>query len=255
MHAIARLVKEEVDLLIRELWWVRQDVPMTSHHPHERAAEALRADILGGTFTPGELLPGQRELAGRYGVAPNTMGEALRLLEREGLVEMAPRRRSRVLQPVPRMEAYLSRDGLIDPTDASGLGRNDLRVGARGTDALAAEALGLAPDSLFFIQQAVLLQGGAPWAVQTLFTPEALDAAASGGQVASVAAVAAGEMRHTGRFAARPASTEERELLRARADATVMEIRRAGFIEERPNSYLVTVIRADRVNILWESGS
>ncbi|WP_424892393.1 GntR family transcriptional regulator [Streptomyces sp. XH2] len=232
---------------------------MTSHHPHERAAEALRADILGGRFTPGEQLPGQRELAGRYGVAQNTMGEALRLLEREGLVETAPRRRSRVLQPAPHMEAHLTRSGLISLTDRSGLGRNDLRTGTRGTDPLATEALGLAPGSTLFIQQAVLLQGGAPWALQTLFTPTAPDAATAGDQAAIATLLTAGaaahETRHTGRWAARPASTEERELLRARADATVMEIRRAGFIKERPNSYLLTVVRADRVTILWGSGS
>lgn len=245
-------------IMSRGLWRVRQDVPMTSHHPHQQVAAALRADILNGTFTPGQKLPGQRELGEKYDVAPNTMAQALRLLEAEGLVEMTPRRRSRVLQPAPSLEARLHEDGLLRPTDRAGLGYDTLRNEARGGEAQAAEALGLAPSSPLHVRQAVLLHTGAPWAVQTLFTLKAVDVA-GGDQAATVAPFVGDatrrETRHTSRWSARHAYPEERELLRTRHKATVLEDRRVGFIDERSNSYLLTVVRADRVTILAGSGS
>ncbi|MFI6689304.1 GntR family transcriptional regulator [Streptomyces sp. NPDC050485] len=230
---------------------------MTSHHPHEQVAAALRADILSGRLTPGEKLPGQRELGEQYDVAPNTMAQALRLLEEEGLVEMAPRRRSRVLQPAAALEARLHEDGLVRPTDAGSSGHNDLRTGSPGTDAAAVEALALAPDAALSVRQAVLLQAGAPWALQTLFTPEAIEAL--GAEAATLAPFTAGPLRiensHTNRWTARSATTEECSLLRSKGGTPVFEIRRVGFTEERPTSYLLTVVRADRVTIRTGSGT
>lgn len=41
--------------------------------------------IVGGTWAPGERIPGVRDLAGDLGVNPNTVQRALAELEREGL--------------------------------------------------------------------------------------------------------------------------------------------------------------------------
>ncbi|MFD8947761.1 GntR family transcriptional regulator [Streptomyces xanthophaeus] len=253
MHAVGDHVKEEVQRMSRELWRVRQDVPMpmTPHHPHEQVAAALRADILSGRLAPGEKLPGQRELGEKLGVAPNTVAQALRLLEEEGLVETAPRRRSRVLQPAIAMEVRLGEDGLVRPADTDGSGHNDLVRGDPGTDTAAVEALGLAPTAALSVRQAVLLQAGAPWALQTLFTPDAITAA--GPEAATMAPFTVGPLRredsHTSTWGARPATAEERALLKSKAGATVFEIRRVGFTDERATSYLFTVVRGDRVTI------
>lgn len=237
----------------RELWRVRQDVPMpmTSHHPHEQVAAALRADIVSGRLAPGEKLPGQRELGERLGVAPNTVAQALRLLEEEGLVETAPRRRSRVLQPASAVEVRLHEDGLVRPTVSGDSSHSDMRRGEPGTDASAVEALGVAPDAALSVRQAVLLQGGTPWALQTLFTPDTLTVTAA--DAATVAPFTVGplrrEDRHASSWGARPATREECSLLKSKAGTTAFEIRRVGFIDERPSSYLLTVVRADRVTI------
>ncbi|MFE3555108.1 GntR family transcriptional regulator [Streptomyces sp. NPDC059193] len=261
MHADADHVKEEVaEPMTRQpgqQWLVRQDVRMTSHHPHEHAAAALRADITAGTFAPGEALPGQRELAEKYGVAQNTMGQALRLLEAEGLVEMSPRRRTRVLQSFPHLEARLSRDGLLWPADVDNLGYSDLRAGARSVNPQAAEALTRPPTARLFEAQAVLLHAGTPWALQTLFTAAA--ARSIGGKHAVtvepfLAEGAKRETAHSSRWSARSATAEENRLLRGHG-LTVQEVRRVGYIDERPNSYLLTVVRADRVTILMDSDS
>ena len=243
----------------RELWRVRQDVPMpmTSPHPHEQVAAALRADILSGKLAPGEKLPGQRELGEKFGVAPNTAAQALRLLEEEGLVETAPRRRSRVLQPAAAIQVRLHEDGLVRPADSADNGYNDMRRGDPGTDAAAVEALDLAPGAALSVRQAVLLQAGAPWALQTLFTPDAL--AVTAAEAATLSPFTVGPLRHenshTSSWGARPATTEECSLLRSKIGAAVLEIRRIGFTDERPTSYLLTVVRADRVTIRTGSAS
>lgn len=231
---------------------VRQYVAMTTPHPHERAATALRRDILDRTFGVGEELPGGRELAARYGVARDTMARALEILQGEGLVEIAPRRKARVLQPTPPLEARLHEDGLLWPTETDGLGYNDLRSGGRGMDPRATDALSLSTSAPLYVRQAVLLHGGAPWALQTLFTPTALKSA-SVGRAATVAPFTDGplreETRYTSSWSARPATPEERALLRAQGNAAVMEIQRVGFTRERPTSYLLTVVRSDRATI------
>lgn len=48
--------------------------------------EDLRTQILAGTLGPGERLPGERELAARYGTNRNTLREAVRRLEQARLV-------------------------------------------------------------------------------------------------------------------------------------------------------------------------
>lgn len=51
-----------------------------------RLAHVLRRRILGGVYREGERLPAQHRLAQSYGVAFNTLKQALELLEREGYI-------------------------------------------------------------------------------------------------------------------------------------------------------------------------
>lgn len=68
-----------------------------SHPPSlvEVAADHLRRMILGGTLLPGERIIENR-LTVELGISRPPMREALRLLEREGLVEQIPRKGARV---------------------------------------------------------------------------------------------------------------------------------------------------------------
>ncbi|MEU6352135.1 GntR family transcriptional regulator [Streptomyces sp. NPDC047072] len=231
---------------------------MTTPHPHERAAAELRRDILEGKFGVGEELPGGRELAERYGVVRDTMRKALEILQREGFVETAPRRKARVLQPAAPLRARLHGDGLLWPADTDDLGYNDLRTSGRSADPGATEALGITPSVPLFVRQAVLLHGGSPWAFQTLFTPKAMPSGPAG-QAATVGPFTDGplgkEARYTSSWSARPATPEERGFLRAQGNAVVMEIRRVGFTDERPTSCLLTVVRSDLVTIEVDSAS
>ena len=57
-----------------------------SRPPYLVVADQLRRRIVAGEFASGDQLPAGRELAEEYGVAPNTVLSAIRLLRDEGLV-------------------------------------------------------------------------------------------------------------------------------------------------------------------------
>lgn len=51
--------------------------------------DSLEADLFSGSLTPGDRLPGERELATRMGVGRSSVREALRVLEAMGVVRTA----------------------------------------------------------------------------------------------------------------------------------------------------------------------
>jgi len=60
---------------------------MTTTAPrHDSIADALRREILRGTYAPGDRLPAERDLAVRLGAHRSSVREALRKLEQQGLV-------------------------------------------------------------------------------------------------------------------------------------------------------------------------
>lgn len=64
---------------------------------YQRLADDLRAAITRGDYQPGDTLPRLVDLATQYGLAKQTVSEAFRALEREGLVSVARRRGTIVL--------------------------------------------------------------------------------------------------------------------------------------------------------------
>lgn len=63
-------------------------MPVRGENPNiaRNVFEDLRHQILAGNLAPGERLPGERELAARYGTNRNTLREAVRRLEQARLV-------------------------------------------------------------------------------------------------------------------------------------------------------------------------
>lgn len=61
-----------------------------------RVIEALGADIVGGRYQPGDLLPREAELTEEYGVSRTSVREAMKVLAAKGLVEIRQKIGTRV---------------------------------------------------------------------------------------------------------------------------------------------------------------
>ncbi|MDO7883248.1 FadR/GntR family transcriptional regulator [Antiquaquibacter soli] len=64
-----------------------------------RVIEALGADIVGGRYLPGDLLPKEAELTEQYGVSRTSVREAMKVLAAKGLVEIRQKIGTRVRDP------------------------------------------------------------------------------------------------------------------------------------------------------------
>lgn len=88
-------------------------------------ADQLRRDITSGKWRIGDQLPSRRELAHMFGAAPNTVGEAMRILASEGLVTIRRTARSVVRSP---------ENVAVDPNESATVVRDELteiRTGIR----------------------------------------------------------------------------------------------------------------------------
>jgi DNA-binding GntR family transcriptional regulator len=260
MHADVDHVKGIEDQVPRERWRVRQDVRMPTPAPRERTAAAIRADILKGTFGRGEDLPGRRELARQCGVAYNTVGEALKLLEAEGLIEVIPHKGSRVLRAASTIALRWRTTGRVLPIGADTLGTGaGLKVERRHATEEIARALGGQAGMNVVVRQSVFEYDGAPWALRhlhfpafvvdearVLTSPEFVD------EMQVLTEHGFGETGHISHWSARDAVAEEARLLRS-GGSPVHVMRRISFCEDHPVCCELMTIRADRV-LLSRSG-
>lgn len=67
------------------------DAPHFQLHRYEQLAEQLTRQIQAGRYSPGEKIPGTRVLAETHGVSINTVLQAQKLLENQGMIEAVPR--------------------------------------------------------------------------------------------------------------------------------------------------------------------
>lgn len=67
-------------------------LPRRSRARTQAAANEIRQHILSGTWANGRLLPPERVMAARFGVARNTLRRIIQQLESEGLIESHPGR-------------------------------------------------------------------------------------------------------------------------------------------------------------------
>jgi DNA-binding FadR family transcriptional regulator len=78
------------------------------------ATNRIRQQILSGAWADGRLLPSERDMAAKFGIARNTLRRIIQQLEAEGLVESHPGRGSVVrLSP---LGDQMSRADLVPPT-------------------------------------------------------------------------------------------------------------------------------------------
>ncbi|SDH16433.1 GntR family transcriptional regulator, uxuAB operon transcriptional repressor [Lentzea fradiae] len=97
-------------------------------------ADLLRQEIDSGKYPVGTKLPSYRQLAEMFGAAPNTVGEAVRMLAAEGRVKVKPNAGAVVADPddqpkTPEQQLQEARAGLVEV-------REQLRSVRRDVDAL-----------------------------------------------------------------------------------------------------------------------
>jgi DNA-binding FadR family transcriptional regulator len=94
--------------------------PIQQLRAHEYVAEQIRRHIALRLIGPGESLPSERELAGRFGSGRPTIQHALRLLEAEHLVETRRGRSGGTFVTKPAADA-----GALDELIARVMGQHD----------------------------------------------------------------------------------------------------------------------------------
>ncbi|MEU4049357.1 GntR family transcriptional regulator [Streptomyces olivaceus] len=92
-------------------------------------ADDLRRKIKTGRLGPGDRLPSESALAGRYKVSTTTLRSALAVLQGEGLVEKIHGKGNFVRRPLRKI-TYVGGWGTLDPRTAADV---DLRVTVRTT--------------------------------------------------------------------------------------------------------------------------
>lgn len=85
---------------------------------HHDIADDLRNQITTGHLKPGERLPSETDLAGRYKVSTVTLRSALAVLQGEGLVEKLHGKGNFVRRPLRRI-MYVGGWGTLDPWTAA----------------------------------------------------------------------------------------------------------------------------------------
>src|SRR5690349_4391966 len=76
---------------------MRRPRPVTPRGTYRQIAAELRRLVARGELRPGDLVPSELALAQRHSVSRGTARSALALLVAEGLVEVVPGRRRRVV--------------------------------------------------------------------------------------------------------------------------------------------------------------
>ena len=139
---------------------------------HHQVYLDLRAALDNGEWRPGDLLPPERQLAGRYGCSLITVRRALSELTREGRIQRTRGRGTTVLQP--RIERDFG--GTLSFTEEMqdrGLDPETRLIGARPESAgeVVAAALGIEPGSPTLYVERLRVAGGEPLLLEQVHLP------------------------------------------------------------------------------------
>ncbi len=96
--------------------------PVAITRPSDVIAQAIRDMVAAGTLAAGDRLPGERELAARFGVGRSHVRDALRRLEFHGVLRTHPQSGTRVAEQGAAALGGVLRDMLdVDGTDIAAL--------------------------------------------------------------------------------------------------------------------------------------
>jgi GntR family transcriptional regulator len=251
---------------------------------YERIADELRAEIRAGQLKPGDQLPAESALVGRFGKSHVTIREALRVLQTEGLIDKQHGRGSFVRRPRTLVQRTNSRhqwekDRAREPEDQrvqtgaterdTGLGVNDLVFHASYREIKAAkdlaEAMGV-PEGTVLVERTYRTRYSAERAPFNLVTsylirervesnPDLLDETKEpwpGGTWNQLYTVGIEIDRVEERVTARPPTAEEAEELDLPPGTSVLILRKTSYdTEGRVVDVSDVTLPGDRTEMLF----
>ncbi len=122
--------------------------------------EALQAGILDNAWKPGDLLPSEAAIGGRFGVSRITVRHALQLLQIEGYIRTQRAHRAIVLAREPLLQGGYGADTIQDIIQAASHYRLAIASWGREPEPEAARILELPSDSLLHCLRGILMADG-----------------------------------------------------------------------------------------------
>ncbi|MFJ9042380.1 GntR family transcriptional regulator [Streptomyces sp. NPDC102347] len=246
---------------------------MSKQPKYQQVADALRREIDNGTYTPGDRLPSEAELANRFDASRNTVRSGLSLLVSQGLVTSSQGlgyevRKHEVFElNASRFENLtFPQNGDAYSTDVTNAGRRPhqtFRVEMTPTPEYVAERLKVEAGSRSVLRFCHRFVDDVPWSTQATHYPdwlirEAPRLAEPGdideGTTRYLADRGIEQVGYADEISTRMPTPEEARLLEIGPGVPVLLWTRTGYTTERPVRCTVTTFRGDLNRMNYEIG-
>lgn len=244
---------------------------MPRERPHQRIADDLRRAISSAELAPGDKLPTIATLRARYGVAAQTVTNALDVLKAEGLVEgragsgVYVRARPTVIRMarnrLSRSERAAGRGFFLTDAQAGGWRpQSDVTVSTSvAADDVAAE-LHVEPGAPVLVRDRVMSADGVPVQLATSYLPRDLTVGTAiekensgpGGIIARLEEQGHQIVLYREQVTQGPATAQEARRLRIAPGTPLWRIVRTAYSRARPVEVNRITIIADRVELIYE---
>jgi GntR family transcriptional regulator len=234
-------------------------------------ARDLRAAIERGDYGPGARLPSRSTLMRQYGVAPQTVVNAINSLRNEGLVVGLTgsgwyvRRRQPLLRSartrLSRAEREAGRGTFTSDAHAGGWSpRVEVEIRVEPASADVAKALGIGSGAEVLVRDRVMYADDRPVQLATSYLPRELTADTAieqedtgpGGVYARLEAAGHGLSHFTEAVRIGQASEHEAERLDVPVGAAMFRIRRTAHTPERPVEVNIITASGDTFELFYE---
>ncbi|MET8558729.1 GntR family transcriptional regulator [Streptomyces sp. NPDC004959] len=246
---------------------------MSKQPKYQVVADALRRDLIEGTYAPGARLPSENELSARFDASRNTIRAGLKLLASEGLISSSQGlgyevRKHEVFELNASRFEDLSfpQAGDAYSTDVTNAGRRPhqtFRVEMTPTPEYQAERLKVEAGSTSVLRFCHRFVDDVPWSTQATHYPDWLVREAprltepgdiAEGTTRYLAGHGVEQVGYFDELAARMPTPDEARLLDIGAGVPVLLWTRTGYSADRPIRCTVTTFRGDLNRMNYEIG-
>lgn len=234
-------------------------------------ADDLRASIRAGEYPAGDQLPSRAQLMDRYGVASQTVLNAISSLRAEGLVVTRPGAGVFVREHLPllrlarnrlaRSERQAGRGFFLTDADLGGwTPRTDVAVRQEPATAAVADDLGVDDGAPVTVRDRVMYADDQPFQLATSYLPADLTAGTAieqentgpGGIIARLEEAGHAPVHFQERVTTSAATDDEARRLQVNPGTPLVRIRRIAYGAERPVEVNHISMPAERVELVYE---